>query len=210
MPNISETYVSESACHELDKAAYALALLRWPGRNAVLVGIILLVIVPLEAIPLPLFDLLNDLCNTCYVQFLPFVANELSSYLLQLLRDVERRRSGCHDQTPGPLDLNAIYELGRRLALIPRHAGFLCPLRGAFCPRCHGSQATTASAGATAARNRTHSTKDQQRYPHRELDKLRAKGSPRRHQRRLGAHHCAGLHHLPDPQHIPLRVEDVL
>ena len=50
MPNISETSVSESACDELDQAAYALALLRWPGRNAVLVGIILLVIVPFHRV----------------------------------------------------------------------------------------------------------------------------------------------------------------
>ncbi len=62
-------------------AAYALARLQWRGRNVVLVGVILLVIVPFEAIAVPLFYLLNDYRNTYYVQFLPFIANAFSIYL---------------------------------------------------------------------------------------------------------------------------------
>lgn len=62
-------------------AGYALARLRWRGRNAVLLGVILLVIVPFEAIAVPLFYLLNDYRNTYAVQFFPFVANALSIYL---------------------------------------------------------------------------------------------------------------------------------
>jgi multiple sugar transport system permease protein len=62
-------------------AAYALARLQWAGRNFVLVGVILLVIVPFEAIAVPLFYLLNDYRNTYYVQFLPFIANAFSIYL---------------------------------------------------------------------------------------------------------------------------------
>jgi len=62
-------------------AAYALARLRWVGRDWVLLGIILLVILPFEAIAVPLFYMLNDYRNTIYVQFLPFVGNAFSIYL---------------------------------------------------------------------------------------------------------------------------------
>jgi len=62
-------------------AAYALARLRWVGRDWVLLGIILLVILPFEAIAVPLFYMLNDYRNTVYVQFLPFVGNAFSIYL---------------------------------------------------------------------------------------------------------------------------------
>ena len=61
--------------------AYALARLQWRGRNNVLLGVILLVILPFEAIAVPLFYLLNDYRNTYYVQFLPFIANAFSIYL---------------------------------------------------------------------------------------------------------------------------------
>ena len=62
-------------------AAYALARLRWRGRNAALTIIVLLVILPFEAIAVPLFYLLNDYRNTYFVQFLPFIANAFSIYL---------------------------------------------------------------------------------------------------------------------------------
>ncbi|GAA2156795.1 carbohydrate ABC transporter membrane protein 2 (CUT1 family) [Humibacillus xanthopallidus] len=62
-------------------AAYAFARLRWRGRDAVMLAVILLVIVPFEAIAVPLFYLLNGSRNTYYVQFIPFVANALSIYL---------------------------------------------------------------------------------------------------------------------------------
>lgn len=62
-------------------AAYALARLRWRGRDAVLMLVVALVILPFEAIAVPLFYLLNDHRNTYYVQFLPFVASAFSIYL---------------------------------------------------------------------------------------------------------------------------------
>ncbi|WP_438856512.1 carbohydrate ABC transporter permease [Agromyces sp. M3QZ16-3] len=61
--------------------AYALARLRWRGRNSVLSLVVLLVILPFEAIAVPLFYLLNDARNTYYVQFLPFVASAFSIFL---------------------------------------------------------------------------------------------------------------------------------
>lgn len=62
-------------------AAYALARLRWRGRNLVLGAIVLLVILPFEAIVVPLFYMLNGLHDTIVVQFLPFIANAFSIYL---------------------------------------------------------------------------------------------------------------------------------
>lgn len=61
--------------------AYALARLRWRGRNTVLTLIVILVILPFEAIAVPLFYLLNDYRNTYFVQFLPFVASAFSIFL---------------------------------------------------------------------------------------------------------------------------------
>jgi len=61
--------------------AYALARLRWKGRDAVQVLVILLVILPFEAIAIPLFFLLRDFRNTYFVQFLPFIASAFSIYL---------------------------------------------------------------------------------------------------------------------------------
>jgi multiple sugar transport system permease protein len=61
--------------------AYALARLRWRGRNAVQVLVVLLVILPFEAIAIPLFYLLRDYRNTYFVQFLPFIASAFSIYL---------------------------------------------------------------------------------------------------------------------------------
>lgn len=61
--------------------AYALARLRWRGRNTVLTLVVILVILPFEAIAVPLFYLLNDYRNTYFVQFLPFVASAFSIFL---------------------------------------------------------------------------------------------------------------------------------
>jgi multiple sugar transport system permease protein len=62
-------------------AAYALARLRWRGRNAILAAVVLLVILPFEAIAVPLFYLMNDFRNTYFVQYIPFVASAFSIYL---------------------------------------------------------------------------------------------------------------------------------
>lgn len=61
--------------------AYALARLRWRGRNSVLTLVVILVILPFEAIAVPLFYLLNDYRNTYFVQFLPFIASAFSIFL---------------------------------------------------------------------------------------------------------------------------------
>ncbi len=62
-------------------AAYALARLQWRGRNLVLGVTVLLVILPFEAIVVPLFYMLSGLHDTIVVQFLPFIANAFSIYL---------------------------------------------------------------------------------------------------------------------------------
>ncbi|MFN8110273.1 MAG: carbohydrate ABC transporter permease [Thermoleophilia bacterium] len=62
-------------------AAYALSRLRWRGREAALIAVILLVILPFEAIAVPLFYMLNDYRNTYWVQFVPFISNAFSIYL---------------------------------------------------------------------------------------------------------------------------------
>ncbi|MFM6939279.1 MAG: carbohydrate ABC transporter permease [Rhodoluna sp.] len=61
--------------------AYSLARLKWVGRNAILTFVVLLVILPFEAIAVPLFDLLNGYRNTIEVQAIPFIANAFSVYL---------------------------------------------------------------------------------------------------------------------------------
>lgn len=62
-------------------AGYALARLQWRGRGVVLLAVILLVIVPFEAIAVPLYYLMSDYRNTYAVQFLPFVSSAFSIYL---------------------------------------------------------------------------------------------------------------------------------
>lgn len=62
-------------------AAYALARLQWMGRDLVLGAIVLLVILPFEAIAVPLFYMLNGLRDTLVVQFMPFIANAFSIFL---------------------------------------------------------------------------------------------------------------------------------
>jgi len=61
--------------------AYSLARLRWRGRKLALGLVLLLVVLPFEAIAVPLFDLLNNYRNSYFVQFAPFVASAFSVYL---------------------------------------------------------------------------------------------------------------------------------
>lgn len=77
-------------------AAYALARLRWPGRGLVLAFVLALLVVPFEAIAVPLFYATTAVGwrDTYTVQILPFLANALSIYLfysffIDLPRDVE-------------------------------------------------------------------------------------------------------------------------
>jgi len=62
-------------------AAYSLARLRWRGRNYIQTIIVLLVILPFEAIAVPLFYILRDYRNTYFVQYIPFIASAFSIYL---------------------------------------------------------------------------------------------------------------------------------
>jgi multiple sugar transport system permease protein len=62
-------------------AGYALARLRWRGRKLVLLAVIALIILPFQAIAVPLFYMLNGDRDTVYVQFLPFIASAFSIYL---------------------------------------------------------------------------------------------------------------------------------
>lgn len=62
-------------------AAFALARLRWRGQKAVMLFVVLLVILPFEAIAVPLFSLLGDYRNTLEVQFVPFIASAFSIFL---------------------------------------------------------------------------------------------------------------------------------
>lgn len=64
-------------------AGYALARLHWPGRRYLLAAVIAFLIIPLEAIAVPLFYevTLFGWRNTYLVQILPFIANAFSIYL---------------------------------------------------------------------------------------------------------------------------------
>jgi multiple sugar transport system permease protein len=64
-------------------AGYALARLRWPGRGAGLFLVLALMIIPFEAIAVPLFFQVTLLGwrNTYVAQIAPFVANAFSIYL---------------------------------------------------------------------------------------------------------------------------------
>src|SRR5260370_120548 len=57
------------------------ARLRWPCSSFYLCAVIALVIVPFEAIAVPLFYMLDGLRNPYLVQFLPFIASPFSIYL---------------------------------------------------------------------------------------------------------------------------------
>jgi len=62
-------------------AGYALARLRWRGRKIVLLIVIGLVILPFQAIAVPLYYLLDSDRDTLRVQFLPFIASAFSIFL---------------------------------------------------------------------------------------------------------------------------------
>lgn len=62
---------------------YALARLRFTGRRVILAVVIALIIVPFEAIAVPLLWMMSELrwTDTLHVQFLPFIAQPLYIYL---------------------------------------------------------------------------------------------------------------------------------
>lgn len=61
--------------------AFSLARLQWRGRNFILGLVILLTILPFEAIAVPLFKMLNGYRNTIFVQYIPFIASAFSIFL---------------------------------------------------------------------------------------------------------------------------------
>ena len=64
-------------------AGYAFARLRWRGRSTILLVVLALMIIPFEAIAVPLFFQVTLLGwrNTYLAQILPFIANAFSIYL---------------------------------------------------------------------------------------------------------------------------------
>jgi multiple sugar transport system permease protein len=62
-------------------AGYGLARLQFRGRKSLLLLVIVLVIIPFEAIAVPLYYMLNGLRNTLVVQAIPFIGSAFSIYL---------------------------------------------------------------------------------------------------------------------------------
>jgi multiple sugar transport system permease protein len=62
-------------------AGYGLARLQFRGRRWLLLLVIVLVIIPFEAIAVPLYYMLSGLRNTLIVQALPFIGSAFSIYL---------------------------------------------------------------------------------------------------------------------------------
>ena len=62
-------------------AAYSFARLKWRGRDKSFLVVVALVIVPFEAVAIPLLFMLNGMRNSLLVQSLPFFANAFSIYL---------------------------------------------------------------------------------------------------------------------------------
>lgn len=88
-------------------AAYALARLNWRAKDMVLAGIVAILIIPFEAIAIPLLMLVSEvpglhigldgihltdtMLNTHLVQILPFIASPFSIFLFyQFFRDLPR------------------------------------------------------------------------------------------------------------------------
>ncbi|MGW8955932.1 carbohydrate ABC transporter permease [Streptomyces sp. NPDC055709] len=61
-------------------AAYSLSRLQWIGRDAAFGLILLLMLIPFEAVAVPLFYIFNDQRDTLYIQAIPFIANAFSVY----------------------------------------------------------------------------------------------------------------------------------
>lgn len=75
-------------------AAYTFARLKWRGRDKSFLIVVALVIVPFEAVAIPLLFMMNGMRNSLIVQVLPFIANAFSIYLfytffLGLNKDIE-------------------------------------------------------------------------------------------------------------------------
>jgi multiple sugar transport system permease protein len=63
--------------------AYSLARMQWKGRNLVLASVVALMIIPFEAIAVPLLKVVNVFgwLNSYHVQIIPFIADAFSIFL---------------------------------------------------------------------------------------------------------------------------------
>ena len=62
-------------------AGYSLARMRYRGQRYLLLGVIILVIIPFQAIAVPLYYMLQGLRNSIEVQAIPFIGSAFSIYL---------------------------------------------------------------------------------------------------------------------------------
>ena len=64
-------------------AAYALARISFPGRNFVVMGVISLIIIPMEALAVPMLLMMNQVgwVDTYQAQIVPFIAHPFSIFL---------------------------------------------------------------------------------------------------------------------------------
>ena len=64
-------------------AAYALARISFPGRNFVVMGVISLIIIPMEALAVPMLLMMNQIgwVDTYQAQIVPFIAHPFSIFL---------------------------------------------------------------------------------------------------------------------------------
>ncbi|WP_406110524.1 carbohydrate ABC transporter permease [Streptomyces sp. NBC_01003] len=90
---------------------YALARLRWTGRNVVLAAVVALIIIPFEALAIPLLLMMTELgwLDTYQAQIVPFIANPFFIYLF------------CSFFLALPRELGCAGGRSRALADLPQH-----------------------------------------------------------------------------------------
>lgn len=62
-------------------AAYSFARMQWRGKKIVFLLVIVLTIIPFEAVALPLYFMFSGQRDTIYIQAIPFIANAFSIFL---------------------------------------------------------------------------------------------------------------------------------
>lgn len=155
-------------------AAYALARISFPGRNFVVVAVISLIIIPMEALAVPMLLMMNEIgwIDTYQAQIVPFIAHPFSIFLFyqffsKIPKDYDEAayldgasHFKIYWQIIMPLSLPAVATVSILQSLEYWNA-FLWPLmvtRGARCGRCHwrshSSSARRHRCGATSWRSR--------------------------------------------------------
>jgi multiple sugar transport system permease protein len=111
-------------------AGYALARLRWRGRASLLLVVLALMIIPFEAIAVPLFFQITILGwrNTYLAQILPFIANSFSIYLFYtffvgLPKELEEAA-----RIDGASTIRTYFEIIAILTFLTQWGSFLWPL----------------------------------------------------------------------------------